>query len=84
MNFTKEDDEVNRKLDRILGTCSNIRDHIELVLKKNNTESDKTLLFDDINTIAGNLNSVMKATEPFLRYYLVVPSNTSRDESIIL
>ncbi len=83
MNFTstKEDDDINRKLDRILGTCSNVRDHIELTLKKNNTETDKTLLYEEINTIAGNLNSVMKSTDAFFRYYLVVPNTTVRDES---
>jgi hypothetical protein len=85
MNFTstKEDDEMNRKLDRILGTCSNIRDNIEIALKKNNTERDKSLLYEDINLIAGNLNSVMKSTEAFFRYYLVVPNTTVRDDSII-
>ncbi len=86
MNFTntKEDDEINRKLDRILGTCSNIRDHLELTFKKNNTERDKAVLNDDINIIAGNLNSVMKSTEAFFRYYLVVPNTTARDDSIII
>ncbi len=81
---TRDNNEIVRKLERILGTCSNIRDEIEIIIKKNNTEEDKSIISEDINRIAGNLNSVMKSTEPFFRYYLIIPNTTERDDSIIV
>ena len=48
---TRDNNEIIRKLERILGTCSNIRDEIEIIIKKNNTEEDKSIIADDINRI---------------------------------
>jgi hypothetical protein len=82
MNFSIENDEIVNKLDRILGTCSNIRDNIDLTIKKLNIEEGYDIV-PNLNSISMNLNSVMKSAEPFFKYYLVIPNNTDRDDGIL-
>jgi hypothetical protein len=82
MNFssTRENDEIINKLDRVLGTCLNIRENIDLTIKKLTLSNDIDIT-DNLNTIAANLNIVMRSADPFFKYYLAIPNNVERDDS---
>lgn len=80
ISSTRENEEILRKLERILGTCSNIRENIESIISKDPDKYSESEMIEDMNVISHHLNTVMKSCDPIFNYYLVVPNNTENDE----
>jgi hypothetical protein len=85
MNISKirENEEILRKLERILGTCSNLHENILAMINKETMYSSDEML-EDINIVSHHLNTIMTYCDPIFNYYLVVPNSVEIEERIII
>jgi len=83
----RENEEILKKLERILGTCLNTRDSIEYMINKytdispNLKESE---LIEDIGIISSNLNNILHSSDPIFKHYIVVPNTTENENGKIV
>jgi hypothetical protein len=86
MNFstTRENEEILKKLDRMLGICLNTRDNVDYMLNKYNNMSNITNdneLMEDIGIVSNNLSTIMSGSDPILKHYIVVPNTVENENS---
>jgi len=70
------DNEIKKKVDIILGTSKNLRELINISINKNANDVDIT---EDLTSIANLSNNLMKLSERYLQYYMVIPNTTTND-----
>lgn len=83
----RENEDIMKKLERVLGICSNTRDNIEnLIVKYSGNISDynEAGLKEDLIVISANMDSILKLVDPIFRHYLVLPNTIENDNGIKL
>ncbi len=78
----RENEDIIKKLERILGICHNTRDNIEKMITKYSTNFEgykEPELKEDLNLVSANMNTVMNFVDPIFRHYLVVPTNIENE-----
>ncbi len=76
----KENEDVVKKLERILDICNNTRDNIEkMIAKYSSHEAD---INEDLNSVSVNLSAIMNFIDPIFKLYLVMPNNTENENGI--
>ena len=81
----RENDDLMKKLERILGICTNTNDNIEKMIARysSNFENyNEQELKEDLNLVSANLNTIMNFIDPIFRQYLVVPSTLENEDGI--
>lgn len=76
----RENESYMKKLEIILGICSNTRENLEnMILKYSNGIYLEKGIKEDLILVSSNLDAVMKLVDPIFKLYYVLPSNTENE-----
>ena len=79
MNISnKIENDNEKKLKKLLNMTNNLYNIIINTIQNHIKDND---INDDIVSISNTLNILMKYCEQIFKYYLVIPKNSTKDES---
>lgn len=82
---SRENENYMKKLEIILGICSNTRENIENMIIKyssNMLNYNEKGIKEDLIVVSSNLDAVMKLVDPIFKLYYVLPSTTENENGI--